>query len=135
MSLIRSAFSNHFPNRVYNPTKLVDYVYNILEPPDKNHMIVLAFMGDVPVGFISFMLVEDHFSDTKIAVENHWYVLPEYRASSAGLRLLNAFEYWAQHIVNADEILVSSGRTTSLGALLERRKYTPFMNTARKILT
>lgn len=49
------------------------------------------------VGLLSGMVVEFFFSDGCVAQDRAFFVLPEFRGSSAAVRLLGAFRRWAEN--------------------------------------
>ncbi len=78
----------------------------------KDHLVLIAERPGVgPIGFIAGV-VQPHFYNPAIAVlvECWWWVVPAYRKSSAGARLLKAFTDWGNE--NCDWITMSlTGRT------------------------
>ena len=85
----------------------------------------LALDGDKPVGAFAGMLDEFYFSRALVAIDVIWYVMPEYRGTHVGLKLLEMFETWAKN-KGAKEIRV--GQSTNINpkvfnGILEKRGY------------
>lgn len=55
----------------------------------------VADLDGVLVGMVGGMLVEHFFSSQKFSTDLVVYVLPAFRGSSAGVRLIAAYEEWA----------------------------------------
>lgn len=60
------------------------------------------------VGFISGVATPFLFGKCSLATEIAWWVNEDKRGSGEGLKLLGAFEYWAQHIADCKLISMSS---------------------------
>ena len=57
--------------------------------------VVFVLIGESgPQGFLGAVTYPDLFNGDKVAVENYWFVLPEFRGR--GILLLNEFERWAK---------------------------------------
>jgi GNAT superfamily N-acetyltransferase len=67
-----------------------------------------AKMSQLEVGIALGVSSEVPFSSDKIAVEQAWFVEPEFRNKLISIRLVEAFEYWAKEIAQCDVILMSS---------------------------
>ncbi len=63
--------------------------------PLENFVTLVAEREDEVVGFICGMYAEPFFSSEKISTEVAWFVSKEYRNSTAGFRLMKAYEEWA----------------------------------------
>lgn len=88
---------------------------------EMGHIYVLKSKEQI-VGVIGFAITQDPFTGRKTALENFWYVVPEHRASGAGLLLLDAFEERAKGCQDIIMVhLVSTGAT--LSKLYEKRGY------------
>jgi GNAT superfamily N-acetyltransferase len=96
------------------------------------HIYVLK-SHELVVGVIGFAITSDPFTGRKTALENFWYVVPEHRASGAGLLLLDAFEERAK---NCDDIvmvhLIETGE--KLSNLYVKRGYKLVEQTFKKSL-
>lgn len=55
----------------------------------------LAYDGDKPIGYLAATLQQNFYSFRLIAVQQMWYVVPEYRGTRAAVKLVKAFEAWA----------------------------------------
>jgi hypothetical protein len=93
----------------------------------ENGTIFVADKGGTPVGFLAALICPAWFSpSTKTAIEMAWWMEEEHRVGTAAIRLLFAYEQWAQEqgarfIVMSD--LVINGQTP-LGSMLQRLNYT-----------
>lgn len=63
--------------------------------PLENFVTLVAERDGDVVGFICAMYSEPFFSSEKISTEVAWYVNKEHRNSTAGFRLMKAYEEWA----------------------------------------
>jgi len=68
-----------------------------------------AFDGDEIVGFLAGEVVPDLWTDTTIASEHAFYVLPEYRSQGVGTRIISRFLQWAEDQGAASVRLMISG--------------------------
>jgi GNAT superfamily N-acetyltransferase len=74
-------------------------------------------------GAIGGNVVPFWWNDTvRAASEQFWYVQPEYRGGTAGIKLLDAFERQAVND-GASWIAMQAGITKSAASLLERKGY------------
>ena len=64
--------------------------------PLENFVTFVAERENDVVGFICGMYAEPFFSSEKISTEVAWFVNKEYRNSTAGFRLMKAYEEWAK---------------------------------------
>lgn len=71
---------------------------------------LVSYDGDTPVGFMWGWVVTLPWSESKLAIDNVLYVVPEYRKTSVGYRLMQAWEKWAKDSGAAEvQISVASG--------------------------
>lgn len=89
----------------------------------KRGVVIVAVDQDIPVAMIVGIADSPLFSQHRIASEVVWYVYPEYRKSTVGLKLLKAFEYWAKNVASCDFIQVGSLNNPRIGNLYERKGY------------
>lgn len=92
----------------------------------ESKVFFVAENGDGAVGFIAGMLSE-HPYNPKITVlsELFWWVAPEYRGSSAGARLLQAFEDYGR--ANAQWVVMTLETKSPVDPRsLERRGFKHF---------
>jgi len=70
--------------------------------------------------------------DKLVAVESHWFVMPQYRQSSIGIRLFEHAENWAWE--NGAELIMFSRPSDNarLVQFYERRGYRPVQSTYAK---
>ena len=64
--------------------------------PLENFVTFVAERENDVVGFICGLYAEPFFSSEKISTEVAWFVNKEYRNSTAGFRLMKAYEEWAK---------------------------------------
>lgn len=67
---------------------------------------IIIFKPDV--GFIVGAATPFLFGPHKLASEIAWWVEPDSRGTGEGLRLLEAFEYWAKNVANCKLISMAS---------------------------
>ncbi len=58
--------------------------------------IIGSFEGETIAGALGAILCPNLFNRRQFAVESFWYVLPEFRNSLHGIRLLREYERWAR---------------------------------------
>ncbi len=63
-----------------------------------DHAVCLVSVNsdDIPVGLIAGTILSPMFTDHLVASELSWFVAKEYRSSTRGIRLLEAFQEWAK---------------------------------------
>jgi GNAT superfamily N-acetyltransferase len=71
----------------------------------------LAIENNEIIGFISGILSEYFFSNTKRASDLGFFVLPKFRGSSAAIKLVKSLESWAKE-QGADDLYL--GQTTAV---------------------
>lgn len=72
--------------------------------------VLVAECDSVPIGMLGFLVTEHFFGSDKIASDLGVYVAPEHRGSSAFVRLVQAFEEWADTFgVKENSLGVSTG--------------------------
>lgn len=69
-------------------------------------VIFVTEEGNRITGTIGIGLMQDGFSDIPVALEQFWYVLPEFRTTRAGVELFRAFEKLGQQLKVKSLILV-----------------------------
>lgn len=81
-----------------------DYVTNI----QSKILLLLCYEGK-PVGLLMGLAGYSHpmLVNIKVAMEILWYVEPEYRGKYS-LRLVDAFEYWAEKVMGVDVLTMGS---------------------------
>lgn len=104
--------------------------------PEKLERLALHLMGTLSTGMQGALLVAEHegevagmfvgfvaeqfFGYDKVASDYTFYVKPEYRGSSAAVRLLSAFERWA---VEQGAVDILPGVSTCINTDQTRRFY------------
>ncbi len=95
---------------VFNELKIPSYynrktIQKIVEKGIKEETFFIAEKDGIPVGAIGGVLTPHPYNEEVLVLsEQFWYVLPEYRNSSAGARLLAAFQEKGK---DADEVIMS----------------------------
>lgn len=104
-----------------NPGQVGRYVDFVLE---RGAFFVAEREGEI-VGFIAGFLAQEHpVSGECIASECAWYVEPQHRHGTLGVRLLDAFEGWAlSH--GAERVEMIAPYASDVGAFYQRRGYEP----------
>ncbi|AFM54649.1 GCN5-related N-acetyltransferase [Celeribacter phage P12053L] len=77
----------------WDAKKTQDIFLATLSMEDVN-VLVAETDGEI-VGYICCQVIEPLFSSEKVASEIAWFVNKEYRKTSAGFRLMSAYEEWA----------------------------------------
>lgn len=73
----------------------------------KSSVCIVSLDGSRIVGVFLGALSEVTFSDTKIATELAFWLLPGYRKSRRIVDMLSAFEYWAKHIAGVEYLVTA----------------------------
>lgn len=105
-----SAFSDALPN------KQSIYLMTLLP----NAVVFLAQKDNKLIGFLAGMTQNYFFSDRLKAMDMGFYVLPEYRGTSAAIRLIERFEEWSVERGAKDICL---GQTTAVDIDKTQRFY------------
>lgn len=93
-------------------------VSSFLHPEDREKICLLYELDGKPVGCIAGQVTPIPFLNRKVASECMWWVHPDYRGTTAGIDLLDAFEYWADlQGANFIQMMCMPDRT---GKLLDR---------------
>ena len=83
----------------FSESKLRQSVDMWLESPRNEKIVVLAFNdADEPVGIMAAYVSSSFFSDEPVAQHVAWYTRPSARKTSVPIKLIRAFEYWAQQV-------------------------------------
>ena len=77
----------------FDSNSLVGVAYNVLNDP--NWFGAVAVKEDQVIGMMIGFISEYWFSNEKFASDLCVYIVPEYRGSSAALRLMNLYTKWA----------------------------------------
>lgn len=75
---------------------------------DPSKVCVVLHDDDLLMGMIAGHVQELLFGKQRIASEVVWYVYPNFRNGTGGVRLRKAFEYWAENVVKADIVHMAS---------------------------
>lgn len=113
-----------FDESPYNSSKFskskVSSMYDGLIKDKTNALVLVAVYDNKPIGILVGNISEMLFSNEVVASELCWFVLPEHRKSRIGLKMFDAFEYWAKEKQGAKHIVMvhleneSSNKLTQL---------------------
>lgn len=97
--------------------------------------ILVAESGDIIVGMMSFVVGEQFFGPARYASDLVVYVRPEHRGGSAFVKLIRAFERWADEFGVCEKLL---GVSTMVHpektiAAMERLGYAVYGGCLRKV--
>ncbi len=112
--------------------KMYEWVVARIDAEDSE--VFTCWCGDDLVGGLIGMAYCYPYSNTLVAGDYLWYVVPKHRGGMVGVRLMKMFEEWArdigvQHISTGATSGISNERS---GALLARLGYTPLGMTMQK---
>jgi ribosomal protein S18 acetylase RimI-like enzyme len=91
----RNHVESHFRWLPYEPEKLAAYARQFVKDEDKLGVVAESAKGEV-VGYMAAFVSPYFFCDELQAADLLLYVVPEYRGSSAAIRLIRAYTTWAQ---------------------------------------
>ena len=80
-----------------------ELIVRVLSAPHDEQIIILDDFG-----FIAGQKTKFPFGPDYLASEIAWWIDPESRGENRGLKLMNAFEYWAKNIANCRFISMTS---------------------------
>ncbi len=103
----------------------LDHARTCLSHFMSQHLVLVAERDGHPVGFIAGFVTPHPFNpNIRTVTEQFWWVTPEARGSSAGLRLLDAFIREAEAL--ADWVTISIEHGSPLNSrILEKRGFRP----------
>lgn len=93
-----------------------------------DRIAILGLLEGQPCGLIAGVVQPLLFNHARIASEIVWWVDEEHRRSKLGLQLLDAFEYWGEHIAKADYgqmVTLADDKSEHLDKYYRRRGYIP----------
>lgn len=105
----------------FDEGKLVDLGREYVSDPYKLLLVCIDSEGRT-VGMFAGYLSTYYFCNERLACELFWYVKPESRGTSAAVRMLKAFAYWAQgNKAREMSVGISTGvGVDAFGRMLER---------------
>ena len=83
-----------YHNLEFDKHTAANSIYEQVIKPDTGFGM-LAVDGAIPVGMIAGFYTGAYFSRDRIAIDQVWYVLPEYRGSRTAIKLFKMYEAWA----------------------------------------
>ena len=107
----------------FSKPRLLETFKRYMDDPDR--IGIIAMQGDKPCGMIGGYVSKYYFSDQIVASDIAWFVLPEFRGTMIGVRLLDAFEDWAKSKgVSELRIGISTGvNMEAFDRLMKKRGY------------
>jgi GNAT superfamily N-acetyltransferase len=116
-----------YANLELDEEKLDQQVIEFLTGDPTKKIVILALHEEAPVGIIAgavhpFLL---NNSDT-VAAETMWWLDEPYRKGRMGLRLLDAFEYWAKNVAHCSIAQMTRLKDSErIGKIYDKRGYVP----------
>ena len=99
------------------------------------YIMIGAFDAENPIGFVTGTMGRYEYNDSRFAVHSAIYVLPKYRKTSVGARLMRAFESAAKNL-GAEYVEWSAHANSEFENLLSNRKfYKKSASVFRRVLT
>jgi GNAT superfamily N-acetyltransferase len=108
---------------------LNNLITNYLENPGSSHVCII----EPGKGFLAGMATPFPFGDYSLATELAWWVNPEERGSGLGLKLLEAFEYWAEEKAGCSLVSMSS-LDDKVGEMYTKQGYKLYERAYMKVL-
>ena len=88
---------SRFADQKFNPEKTLKLIARMMDRQPDTDCILLAEREDgIIVGMLAGYIMDFFFCDGYVAQDRVYYVLPEYRGSSAAFKLILAFRRWAE---------------------------------------
>lgn len=110
-------------------TTIKELIKLYLEQPRDTHIIILDDFGFIAGQCTSFI-----FGTGKIASETAWWIDPDSRGENRGIKLMNAFEYWAKNVAQADMITMTS-LDKNIEAIYRKNGYKLYERAYMKVLS
>lgn len=89
---------SRFAEYAFNPEKTRQLITRMIERQPDTDCILLAERDDgAVVGMLAGYVMDFFFCNGYVAQDRVYYVLPEYRGSSAAFKLILAFRRWAEN--------------------------------------
>lgn len=105
-----------------NFNKLPVWVSDIIDHDD--FLVLLAEEDSKPYGMFIGQVAGSPYCDDIAAVEHSWYVEPDSRGKTGGVKLLKAYEYWAMQIKEVDHLtMICLDQLKDLGPFYEKMGY------------
>lgn len=99
-------FQSPYKETPYSVSKTRSLLERVLKSDEG--LILVAEREGVLIGLIGGLVAPIPFADVRVAQELAWWVDPKYRPSKDGIKLLEAYEYWAKNIVKVNQISVAN---------------------------
>jgi GNAT superfamily N-acetyltransferase len=109
----------------FNVEKMHGWIVSQIDNDDAE--IFTAWDGTELIGCLIGMVVTFPYSNTLVAGDYIWYVVPESRGGMTGIRLMRMFESWARGV---GAVRISTGATSGINTerasmLMERLGFSP----------
>lgn len=102
----RMLAESRFSHYGVNEEKLLSVITAMVSPTDKACIFLAERATGEIVGMLAGYVTDYFFCDAIVAQDRWFYVRPEYRGSSAAVKLLLTFRQWAQNR-KADEFSIN----------------------------
>lgn len=118
----------------FDDHKMLGWVLDRIK--DDNSEVFTAWDGNELVGCLIGLAIYYPYSNTLVAGDYLWYVVPEHRGGMVGVRLMKMFESWARDV---GAVHICTGATSGIRsdrglALLERLGFSPVGTIVQKDL-
>lgn len=90
--------SSPYAHLPYDDLKVHELITTLLTSSKEDKIIILGIKDNIPIGLIIGQTTQSVFANQKIGLELAWWVDPEHRGSSIGLKLLRAYEDWCLRV-------------------------------------
>jgi len=101
--LVRMSYLFHiegpYKEEEYYPEEVSNLLHTLIQSPVST--VIVSLVDDKTVGFIAGTVMKNFTNTEKTAAELAWWVDHDYRGTQAGVRLREAFEFWAKRIQGA----------------------------------
>lgn len=94
---------SHLPFSEQKAGQLLEHVEKV-----SDGVVLVAENKGIVTGFLAGLVSELPFAHIRVASELAWWVDPLYRKGTDGIKLLEAYEYWARNVVKVDQIQVAN---------------------------
>lgn len=106
--MCRAFFSESiYKDKEYDEDKIHETILELLLDP-VNRLYVLGIHEGRPVAQLAATVTPILFNKSRVATEVLWWVDGDHRRSGLGIKLIEAFEYWAKNIAKTDYMQLCS---------------------------
>lgn len=130
MSMAEDFISASGVDYLCDADQIREVVTAYLDSPKNEKIVILADGGFIMGAVIRFPFGKEH-----VATATAWWVNEESRGNGAGLKLLNAFEYWAKHIAGCKYLSMSTiDINKTIDKIAKKNKFKLFERAYMKVL-